>query len=115
VQRDFSGAADAAPVRAAHDRPGTDHPILGVLCTPADRPLDWVSAGRALSAVLLEATVAGAHASYLNQPVELPALRSDLRNALQLQGEAQSVLRLGVGAEVEPTPRRPIEDMRFRA
>jgi len=115
VQRDFSGDPQSAPARAAHDRPGNDHPILGVLCTAEDGPLDWVAAGRALSAVLLEATVAGAHASYLNQPVELPALRADLRTALLLPGVAQCVLRVGLGADVAPTPRRPVEDMRFRA
>ena len=50
VQRDFSGGRGTA----AHDRPGRDHPLIGVLCTAGDRVGDWLSAGRALSAVLLE-------------------------------------------------------------
>ena len=113
VQRDFSGTVEPLTL-PAHARTGEDHPLLGVLCTTGDQPRDWLTAGLCLSAILLEATVAGAHASYLNQPVEVPALRAELRTALQLPGEAQLVLRLGVGGEVAPTARRPIEDMRFQ-
>ena len=115
VQRDFSGTESNRYGLAAHDRDGIDHPLLGVLCTNADRPHDWVTAGRALSAVLLEATAAGAQASNHNQPVEVSALRAELRTALCLPGEAQLVLRLGAGAPVARTPRRPVEDMRFQA
>lgn len=109
VQRDFSGGTAVA----GHDRPGVDNPMLGILSTSSDRTPDWVAAGRALSAILLEATGAGAHASYLNQPVEVPSLRSELRSSLQLPGEAQLVLRLGVGGAVLPTPRRPVEEIRL--
>ena len=111
VQRDFSGR-DGTAVAPAHWREGPDHPVLAVLCTDGDGPRDWVAAGRALSAALLEATVAGANASYLNQPVEVTDLRSQLRSALALSGAPQVVLRIGAGGRVAPTPRRPIEDMR---
>jgi len=109
VQRDFSGGHGTA----AHDRPGRDHPLLGVLCTAGDRMGDWISAGRALSAVLLEATTAGANASYLNQPVEVTSLRTALRSDLRLTGDPQLVLRIGAGTSVLPTPRRPVEEMRL--
>ena len=102
VQRDFSVPGSVA----VHDRPGRDEPLVGVLCTTRDTPQDWVMAGRGLAAVLLRATVDGAQACYLNQPVELPALRVQLGEQLTLPGPAQLVLRLGVGAPVAVPPRR---------
>lgn len=111
VQRDFSGGSGSA----GHDRSGVDHPLLGVLCTARDRDEDWITAGRALSAVLLEATTVGGAASYLNQPIEAGGLREELRAQLRLEGEPQMVLRVGAGGPVLPTPRRPVEEIRFEA
>jgi hypothetical protein len=110
VQRDFSTVGTTPD----HDRPGEDRPLVAVLCTPADRTADWFAAGRALGAVLLQATLAGASASYLNQPVEDVAIRAELREHLQLDGFAQLVLRIGVGAQVSPTPRRYLRDLIHR-
>jgi hypothetical protein len=107
VQRDFSSAR----ARPAPERAGADRPILGVLCTPFDRTNDWLTAGRALAAVLLRVTVAGGNASYVNQPVEVPAIRSQLRDQLTLPGVAQLVLRLGTGGEVAPPRRREPADL----
>lgn len=111
VQRDFSSPVSSP----GQDRPGPDDPILGVLCTPADHLQDWLNAGRALAAVLLRATVAGANASYLNQPVEESAIRGELRDQLSLVGVAQLVLRIGAGGEVTPPPRRDSDQLTFRA
>lgn len=107
VQRDYS-AAGSTP---AHNRLGRDHPLVGVLCTSADGRSDWLRAGQALTAMLLQATVAGASASYLNQPIEEPAIRSELRDQLQLDGVGQLVVRLGSGGRVTPTPRRYLRDL----
>jgi hypothetical protein len=109
VQRDFSAGAG----EAAHDRVGEDHPLVGILCTPEDRVADWLTAGRALSAVLLAATAVGANASYLNQPIEVDSLRRELRSDLRITGQPQVVLRIGAGGPVLPTPRRPIEQITF--
>ena len=111
VQRDFS-TAHSTPTQ---DRPGVDRPMIAVLCTPADGVSDHVRAGAALAAVLLQATVAGAHASYLNQPIEHPPTRSLLRDQLRLDGIPQLVLRLGRGGGVTPPSRRPQDDLVFRA
>jgi hypothetical protein len=111
VQRDFSTPTSAP----SEDRGGNDHPLVGVLCTTRDLPANWVQAGEALMAVLLQATLAGANASYLNQPIEDTALRTQLREHLWLPGVPQAVLRIGVGAEVAPTPRRPLDDVVVRA
>ncbi len=40
----------------------------------------------------------------LNQPIEDVAMRAELRDHLELNGFAQLVLRIGVGAHVPPTP-----------
>jgi hypothetical protein len=107
VQRDFSTANS----RPAQDRVGPDRPLVGVLCTPTDRVSDWLATGQALASLLLRATLAGANSSFLNQPVEEAAIRSQLRDQLSLTGVAQLVLRLGVGGEVLPTPRRYLRDV----
>lgn len=109
VQRDFAGEG----TRFTHERPGRDAPLIGVLCTTADGVPDWIATGRALSAVLLEATLAGAHGSYLNQPIEAPGLRNEVRSDLRLDAVPQLILRLGAGGDVLPTPRRAVEDIRF--
>lgn len=107
VQRDFSTGASSPD----HDRPGVDCPLVAVLSAPHDRIGDWYAAGKALGAVLLRSTLAGANASYLNQPIEDPAIRAELREHLGLDGFAQLVLRIGIGAEVPPTPRRYLHDL----
>lgn len=106
VQRDFD--LDGEVPRAAY---GVDRPLAAVLWTDGDRPADWLRAGMALEAVLLRATVLGVSASFLNQPVELPALRAELRQELMLPGFPQVILRLGVGSDGAPTPRRPVEEV----
>jgi hypothetical protein len=112
VQRDFDVLGSVPSGRSG---PRTaDDPLLGVLWTTGDRPADWVRAGMALEAVLLTATVAGAAASLLNQPTEIPALRSAVRHELALGGFPQAILRIGVGAAAPPTPRRPLDDVLAR-
>jgi hypothetical protein len=71
-----------------------------------------VDSGRGLAAVLLRATVLGANASYLNQPVEHPPTRVELRDALSMSGVPQLILRLGAGDEqIPPPPRRQACDV----
>lgn len=106
-QRDFS----LPGVAAQHDRPGVDAPLVGVLCTPADRPPDWVLAGEALMDVLLTVTIAGGSASYLNQALEQRHTRDLLRTELALPGAPQVVLRLGAGGPVAATPRRALHEL----
>ena len=65
----------------------------------------------ALHRVLLVATAAGVATSLLNQPVELPALRAQLRNELRIDGHPQALLRLGYAPPALPTPRRPVDDV----
>jgi nitroreductase len=86
-------------------------PLLAVLGTQGDQPHDWLLAGQALQRVLLTACRLGLQASYLNQPVEIAALRSKLRD-ITGEGFPQIVLRLGYpGDELPATPRRPLGEI----
>ena len=107
VQRDF----DVTGAAHGDSEDGVDDPLPAVLWTDGDHPGDWLRAGQALQAVLLAATEAGVHASFLNQPLEIPSLRAALRQDLALPGFPQMVLRLGVGHAAVPTPRRPVDDV----
>ena len=64
--------------------------------------------------MLLRATVDDVVASFLNQPVEVGALR---RRVTELAGEGvpQLVLRLGYGDAVPSMPRRPVADVLTQA
>lgn len=96
--------------KAARDRQLAEgSPALVVLGTEEDETQDWVAAGQALSAVLLHACSEGVSASFLNQVVQVRALRSALADCLRLNGFPQIVMRLGYGEPVSPTPRRPVE------
>lgn len=89
----------------------TGSPGLLVLGTLGDATADWLDAGQALERVLLHATAEGLSASFLNQPIEIPELRSELARMLRHEGYPQVILRLGYGAEVQPTPRRRLTDV----
>jgi hypothetical protein len=84
-------------------------PALAVLHTPEDTPYYWLLAGQALAHVLLRARFHNIHASFFNQPIEVAALRTQLKTVLGLSGLPQLLFRLGYGDEAKATPRRTIE------
>ena len=90
-------------------------PLLAVMSTPGDTPLDWLSAGEALARVLLLACDAGLQASFLNQPVEVPRLRRRLAALIPANGWPQLVLRFGRAPVAPATPRRPLEEVVYQA
>jgi hypothetical protein len=101
-----------------HERQATkDHdlalaaPAVVVLGTDGDTTSDWLATGQALAHVLLRATTSGLAAAFLNQPVEVAALRPRLAELLGADGVPQLVLRLGHGPEISPAPRRPLGEV----
>ena len=84
-------------------------PGLMVLSTLGDAPSDWFAAGRAMQRVLLRATAEGLSASYFSQAIEVAEVRARLRDALAERAAPQLLFRLGFGARVRPTPRRPVQ------
>jgi hypothetical protein len=86
-------------------------PALAVLGSPDDTPVAWLQTGQALSHLLLLATAAGVSTSFFNQPIEVPELRPQLAALLGVGGFPQLLLRLGLGPEVRPSPRRPVDEV----
>ena len=84
---------------------------LIVLSTRRDGNAEWVRAGIALQRILLRATAAGLYASYFAQPIESPALRRKLADAIGDPGAPQVMFRLGYGLEPRLVPRRPVEQV----
>jgi hypothetical protein len=98
-------------VAAAHGALAAGSPLLICLATPMDDAPAWLTAGQALERLLLVAANAGITASYLNQPIELGALRERLRAALAMDAVPQLLLRVGLGKPVPHSPRRPLADV----
>lgn len=97
------------------DAESPEHPTLAVVSADSDDRAGWLTAGRALSRVLLTATVEGLSASPLSQALEVPVARRALRAALGTVGYPQAMLRLGyLPADLPPltlTPRRAVMDV----
>ena len=86
-------------------------PLLAVLGTDTDEPRNWLQTGQALQRVLLVGCRNGLQASYLNQPVQVYALRSKLQHVVA-GGFPQILLRFGFPAEKIPAaPRRNVDDV----
>lgn len=86
-------------------------PVLAVLWTFTDTWFDWLAAGQALERILLYARAASVWASFFSQPIEIPTLRTNLRDMFGRTDYPQLALRMGYGPEVPPTPRRSVEDV----
>lgn len=86
-------------------------PALLVLASAEDTPRAWLATGQALAMVLLAATAEAVRAAFLNQPVEVAALRPELRARAGLSGVPQLLLRLGRAPEAPASARRPLRDV----
>ncbi len=80
-------------------------PAIVVLGTENDRNADWLAAGQALERILLRGQAVGLRSSFLNQPIQVPQLRSEVNKVLSQSGFPQIILRLGFCKEVKPTLR----------
>lgn len=105
---------DLGGFQAAKDRDlATGSPVIAVMHTEADTARDRIAAGQALARILLRARADNVWGSFLNQPIEVEHLRPKLRDALDITGFPQILLRMGYGPEVRPTPRRNITDVQI--
>ncbi|HSK25875.1 MAG TPA: hypothetical protein VK894_03090 [Jiangellales bacterium] len=106
--RDFDPAGRLPPrEQAAYEK----EPTVAVLSTYGDSRTDWLRAGEALERVLLTATLEDVQASFRNEPLEILEHRWRVRDAATGVGHPQMVLRLGYGAPVGPSPRRPVDEV----
>jgi hypothetical protein len=87
-------------------------PVLAMLGSDADEPLNWIQTGQVLARILLRARAENVWASFMDQPIEVPELRLKLREALgRTAGFPQLLMRLGYGKDVKPTPRRNVDEV----
>lgn len=108
VIRDFTAGRGGRRVAGKDFEP---EPLLVVLCSFHEGALAELQGGQALQQVLLTATTLGLSVSFLSQPIEVPHIRTKLRRALGTTLEPQTILRIGFGAPVQATPRRPVADL----
>ena len=102
--------------RGAHEAVEHAHladasPLLAVIGTEGDWALPWLRTGEALARVLLRAESESLRVAYLNQPVEVPALRASVGELVGRVGSPQLILRIGYGASGPVTPRRALSDV----
>jgi len=83
-----------------------------VITSAAEGKSDWVRAGQVCQRLTLTMTLANIKSAYLNQPIEVPPLRSQLRSSLGLDAAyPQLLVRFGY-ANAMPRPlRRPVEQV----
>lgn len=86
-------------------------PVVVVIGSFDDKKADRIRAGQAMQRVLLTATAAAFDASFISQPVEVTAVRAELRTLLGGGLWPQVVLRLGHGTPAPWTPRRSLDDV----
>jgi len=103
----------ALPIRDfAPDVPRSVHayeadPLVGLLMSPGDTALDQVRCGQALQRALLVAAEHGVGAS-ISAPVEVPAIRTELRAVTGTAMWPQLMLRLGSALPTAATPHRQV-------
>jgi hypothetical protein len=91
--------------------PSAEHPLVAIIGTDGDTRLDWLLAGQAMCALLLQAGVDGVQASPMSQVVDQPWTRRRLASELGSVGYPQMVLRLGHATPGPQTPRRSVDDL----
>lgn len=89
-------------------------PLLAAVLTYGTGARADVTAGMAMQRVLLTACDLGLSSSFVSQPFEVPAIRAALADAFRADGEPHTLLRIGYGYPVAPTPRRAVDDVATR-
>ena len=113
VMRALRTPATGATLGAIEGARVDSSPLVAVIGTYSDDPTDWLASGQALEAVLLHATALGLSASFLNQALELPALRGRVADIVGSGSFPHMVLRLGypVHPIEHAAPRRALDEV----
>jgi hypothetical protein len=83
-----------------------------VFVSDRNHPAAWFETGRRYERFALEATRLGVRTAFMNQPVEVAALRGGLARVLGLVGHRPSlIVRFGYGPGRPRSFRRPLEDV----
>jgi hypothetical protein len=88
-------------------------PGIAVFSSDTESKARWLEVGRCYERFALQATALGIRNAFLNQPVEVAALRPQLASFLGLgQRRPDLVVRFGRGPGLPPSLRRPVQDVR---
>lgn len=100
-------------VQNKSDRKKIDSSSHFVVCTTQqDAIKEWINLGRTLQRILLKATEIGISYAFLNQPCEVAALASDLREKLPVNKEYPTlIMRIGYANPIPYSPRKEIETL----
>ena len=102
---------DLGESQAAKDCQLASQALLMLISSENDNPQAWIETGEALAHLLLRARIDDVWASFFNQPIQVPYLRSRLQAMFPVHGYPQIMLRLGYAKQVEATPRRSVEEV----
>ena len=86
-------------------------PVLMLISSENDNPQAWIETGEALAHLLLRARIDDVWASFFNQPIQVPQLRSRLQAMFPENGYPQILLRLGYTKEIAGTSRRSVDEV----
>ena len=82
---------------------------VAVIVSEHDNPTHWVEAGRSYQRLALQATALELQTAFINQPVEVAALRGQFAAHLGIRnGRPDLIVRLGRGPAMPRTLRRPV-------
>lgn len=85
-----------------------EKPLIVVVFTPADEPIDHLRAGATMMRLMLSAAMRGLASCPLSQAVDFAAFRARLRGRMGWVGSPQMMLRIGYpSAPVTALPRTP--------
>jgi hypothetical protein len=82
---------------------------VAVFVSERDDRIHWIEAGQASQRFALQATALGMKCAFINQPVEVPALRGQFATYLGIGDRRPDlVMRFGYGPELPKSLRRPV-------
>lgn len=85
---------------------------LAVISSDVDDKPHWIEAGRCYQRLALQAAALDLRTAFINQPVEVAALRADFARQLGLGDRRPDlIVRIGRGPETPRSLRRPVEEV----
>ena len=85
---------------------------VAVFVSDKNEPASWTAAGRCCQRFALQATALGIRHCFINQPVEVPAVRGQFATFLGTGGRRPDlVMRFGYGPELPRSLRRPVDQV----
>jgi hypothetical protein len=108
----FDVAFSAASENDKYARQMRSSAGVAVFVSEISDKMHWVQAGRRCQHFALQATALGMRIAFVNQPVEVSAVRSQLAAHLGISDRRPDlIVRFGYGAEMPRSLRRPVEEV----